>query len=88
MSGRGGNGQRPKSHYRVNAIHDEMPKLAAQDVKEFGFDFGGNCYCLHCDERVSVRDVMKNPAGDWCPTKGCDGGGFGIDLYPDPWWRG
>jgi hypothetical protein len=51
---------------------------------EWGFDLTGKCWCLHCGELVSVRAVMDNARGDWCPTPGCNGGGFAVDLWPGP----
>ena len=56
--------------------------------KAYGLRRGGVCYCLHCDRCVSVSEVLDNSKGDFCPTPTCDGGGWGIDLYPHPWWRG
>jgi hypothetical protein len=64
------------------------PKMDAAQLREWGFDLAGVCYCMHCDLAVSVSAVMANPRGDFCPTEGCDGGGFGVDLDPTPWWRG
>jgi hypothetical protein len=53
--------------------------------------------CLHCQQtyesyliewRVSVNDDGKR-YGFWCcPTPGCDGRGFGFDIFPtDPEYR-
>ena len=50
--------------------------------------------CIHCGEeyesyRIEWRietDVAGNPHGFWCcPIEGCDGKGFGSDIFPvDP----
>jgi hypothetical protein len=54
-------------------------------------------FCLHCQEvfdsyliewRV-FRGDDGSPMGFWCcPTPGCDGRGFGFDIFPvDPEYR-
>ena len=53
--------------------------------------------CLHCGEvydsyRIEWRVRAGHdgqPAGFWsCPTPGCDGIGFGCDIFPtDPNWH-
>jgi hypothetical protein len=47
---------------------------------------GDKAWCLHCGQEIDVAAVLDNPRGDFCPTPGCDGGGWGVDLYPDRWW--
>ena len=53
-------------------------------------------HCLHCDQEYEsylihwVEDVIKSDSpGFWCcPTPGCDGKGFGFDIFPiDPDYR-
>jgi hypothetical protein len=54
-------------------------------------------HCLHCGEeydsyRIEWRvgaDHRGQPCGFWCcPTEGCDGRGFGFDIFPtDPDYR-
>lgn len=50
-------------------------------------------HCLHCDEEYDsyliewrVAHVHGETCGFWCcPTPGCDGKGFGFDIFPvDP----
>jgi hypothetical protein len=50
-------------------------------------------HCIHCDEeydsyRIEWRVYAgpNGPMGFWCcPIEGCDGKGFGFDIYPvDP----
>jgi hypothetical protein len=50
--------------------------------------------CLHCGEEYDsyriewriLQDAQGRPHGFWCcPIEGCDGKGFGIDIFPvDP----
>jgi hypothetical protein len=51
--------------------------------------------CIHCGEayeswRIEWRELNDDPnlLGAWCcPTPGCDGIGFGFDIFPvDPDW--
>jgi len=51
--------------------------------------------CLHCEQeyesyliRWEVFDIEGKKSGFWmCPTPGCDGKGFGFDIFPvDPDW--
>jgi hypothetical protein len=51
--------------------------------------------CVHCGEsfeswRIEWRELHDDPnlKGAWCcPTAGCDGIGFGFDIFPvDPDW--
>ncbi len=53
-------------------------------------------HCLHCDQEYEsylihwVDDVIESDSpGFWCcPTPGCDGKGFGFDIFPvDPDYR-
>ena len=53
-------------------------------------------HCLHCDQEYEsylihwVDDTTESDApGFWCcPTPGCDGKGFGFDIFPvDPDYR-
>ena len=53
-------------------------------------------HCLHCDQEYEsylihwVEDAIESDApGFWCcPTPGCDGKGFGFDIFPiDPDYR-
>lgn len=55
-------------------------------------------HCIHCNQeydsyriewRVST-DHEGQPHGFWCcPIEGCDGTGFGFDIFPiDPEYRG
>lgn len=75
-----------RRHFGRERYDPALEKLDADQVRLYGFDLAGMAWCFRCDEQVSVAKVMANSDGDWCPTLGCDGGGFGIDLYPDPWW--
>ena len=53
--------------------------------------------CLHCGEEFDsyliewrvVSGSNNSPMGFWCcPTSGCDGKGFGFDIFPlDPDYR-
>ena len=53
--------------------------------------------CLHCGEEYEsyriewrvLRDSEGRPHGFWCcPIPGCDGKGFGCDIFPvDPTYR-
>lgn len=72
---------------RIN-IRDKFPKSTELEVIEAGFDIDGEAFCLHCNEEILVSEVLEDETGDWCPMAECDGGGWGIDLYPEPWWRG
>src|SRR5688500_11269255 len=51
--------------------------------------------CVHCGEsyeswHIEWRDdaTLSSAGGAWCcPTPGCDGIGFGFDIFPvDPAW--
>jgi len=53
-------------------------------------------HCLHCDQEYEsylihwVEDAIESDVpGFWCcPTPGCDGKGFGFDIFPiDPDYR-
>ena len=53
-------------------------------------------HCLHCDQEYEsylihwVEDAIEfDSPGFWCcPTPGCDGKGFGFDIFPiDPDYR-
>jgi len=54
-------------------------------------------HCIHCDEEYDSykiewrieRDSDGEPHGFWCcPVPGCDGKGFGFDIFPiDPEYR-
>ena len=53
-------------------------------------------HCLHCDQEYEsylihwVEDAIESDSpGFWCcPTPGCDGKGFGFDIFPiDPDYR-
>lgn len=58
-------------------------------------------FCLHCGEEFESWQIVWKPRpnefgeatdsmqGDWCcPTDGCDGVGFGFDIFPcDKDWR-
>ncbi len=53
-------------------------------------------HCLHCDQEYEsylihwVEDAIDSDSpGFWCcPTSGCDGKGFGFDIFPiDPDYR-
>ena len=53
-------------------------------------------HCLHCDQEYEsylIHWVDKTTESDapgswWCPTPGCDGKGFGFDIFPvDPDYR-
>jgi hypothetical protein len=53
-------------------------------------------HCLHCGMEYESYmiyweelDTPKGPEGFWCcPTAGCDGKGFGFDIFPtDPEYR-
>lgn len=38
--------------------------------------------CLHCGQQYS-SDAIVYDNGFWsCPTPGCDGAGYTIDIYP------
>jgi len=52
-------------------------------------------HCLHCNEEYESylikwvpHDEKNSEEGFWCcPTPGCDGKGFGFDIFPtDPDW--
>ncbi|HRK29586.1 MAG TPA: hypothetical protein PLD59_00805 [Tepidisphaeraceae bacterium] len=56
------------------------------------------CFCLHCGEEFDSWQMVFRPhspdercesSGDWCcPTPGCNGVGFGFDIFPtDDDWR-
>lgn len=71
-----------------------MPKLNGMQLQlhcsESGWPIlgrGDRASCLHCDREISVDAVLDNPMGDWCPTEKCNGAGWGIDLWHEPWWR-
>ena len=53
-------------------------------------------HCLHCDQEYEsylIHWVEETTEADipgfwWCPTPGCDGKGFGFDIFPvDPDYR-
>ncbi len=53
-------------------------------------------HCLHCDQEyesylihwVDETTESDAPGFWWCPTPGCDGKGFGFDIFPvDPDYR-
>ncbi len=53
-------------------------------------------HCLHCDQEYEsylIHWVDETTEADipgfwWCPTPGCDGKGFGFDIFPvDPDYR-
>jgi hypothetical protein len=54
-------------------------------------------HCIHCGEEYDSyriewrieRDADGQPHGFWCcPMEGCDGKGFGFDIFPvDPEYR-
>jgi hypothetical protein len=68
---------------------------AAPEYDGFGLSVGGGwglrrgdkAYCLHCEREIEVSAVLDDLTGDWCPTPGCDGGGWGIDLFAEKWWQ-
>lgn len=64
-----------------------LPKLSLRELKDWDYDIIGTAFCLRCDSEFEVKEVVENPRGDWCPTEGCDGGGWGVDLFAEPWWR-
>ncbi len=51
-----------------------------------GLKRGDKAWCLHCGKNIEVSAVLDNPLGDWCPTLGCDGSGWGVDLFAEKWW--
>ena len=62
-------------------------RLTEDELKiDFNLGRGDKAFCLHCSEEIDVSDVLDNPKGDWCVTDGCDGGGWGIDLFAKKWW--
>lgn len=58
-------------------------------------DIPTEVHCLHCGQEYEsylikwVPDETSSTGGFWsCPTPGCDGIGFCIDIWPtDPEWR-
>jgi hypothetical protein len=43
--------------------------------------------CIHCGQRYSSDEIVwhsgKDGKGFWCcPIEGCDGAGFGFDIWP------
>jgi hypothetical protein len=55
--------------------------------EDYGLRRGDRAWCLHCDREIDVSAVLDNPEGDLCPTPGCDGAGWGVDLDAEPWWH-
>lgn len=39
---------------------------------EWKYDWLGEYICSNCYERVRVKEVMGEPAWDWCPACGAD----------------
>lgn len=67
---------------------EKLPKMHEPELEEMmGLKRGMKAWCLHCEREIEVGAVLDNPNGDWCPTPGCDGAGWGFDLYPEPWWK-
>jgi len=51
-------------------------------------------HCIHCGQEyesdlIHWAEVMGGKSGFWrCPVPGCDGAGFGFDIFPtDPEYR-
>ena len=52
----------------------EQPTVEAVPVVrgEWKYDWLGEYICSNCYERVRVKEVMGEPAWDWCPACGAD----------------
>lgn len=58
------------------------PKVTAEELAGDGILPGDMVRCIHCDKEFPVSAVLANCCGDYCPTAGCDGGGWWWDLWP------
>lgn len=74
------------------------------DFIKDGFDEDGLAFCLHCDERIALKDMKAGINCDaetnlsipelneviiyWCPTNGCDSGFMDWKKYPWPTSKG
>jgi hypothetical protein len=63
-----------KSCEAVIKTINELPTVEANPaVKgEWKYDWLGEYICSNCYERVAVKEVMGEPAWDWCPACGAD----------------
>ena len=55
-------------------------RMGVGAAKERGFRRGMQCWCLHCFETLDVGAVL-DARGDECLTAGCEGMGWGVDLF-------
>lgn len=57
----------------MKAVED-APTVEAKPVVhgEWKYDWLGEYICSNCYERVNVKEVMGEPAWDWCPACGAD----------------
>ena len=51
---------------------EDAPTVEAKPVVygEWKYDWLGEYICSNCYERVTVKEVMGEPAWDWCPACG------------------
>jgi len=66
-------------------------KLKLEELPEYfeveEVESGDPAYCLHCEEEISMQDVLDNEEGDYCPNhESCGGAGWGVDIFLDEWW--
>lgn len=59
---------------RVTEYIRELPSVEAKPVVkgEWKYDWLGKYICSNCYEKVTVKEVMGEPAWDWCPACGAD----------------
>lgn len=64
----------PFVHSYVLRIVKDAPTVEAKPVVhgEWKYDWLGEYICSNCYERVRVKEVMGEPAWDWCPACGAD----------------
>lgn len=60
--------------YEIADIIEDAPTVEAKPVihGEWKYDWLGEYICSNCYERVTVKEVMGEPAWDWCPACGAD----------------
>jgi hypothetical protein len=58
----------------VKRVVAQQPTVEAKPVVkgEWKYDWLGEYICSNCYERVTVKEVMGEPAWDWCPACGAD----------------
>lgn len=63
------------------SVVEDAPTVEAKPVVhgEWKYDWLGEYICSNCYERVTVKEVMGEPAWDWCPACGADMRGWKND---------